>query len=304
MPLPKSLRGERVGRAAVLASTLLWGTLWIPLRHLNAAAPNGAWATAAGFALPMLVLLPVALIRRRSIGAGGLPLVRAGVLLAAAIALYADALLRGQIARVILLFYLMPVWSAVLGRVLLDVRISGTRVATIVLGLLGMCVVFGLGKSGLPAPRTVAEWMGLLSGFCWACSMVALRRAPQGAALDAAYVSFLFMAALFVLCALVPGGRSWGSPSIELFRASASWILLFGLVWMPVVLWLTMVGGSRLDPGQVAVLLMLEVVIGLVSAGLLAREPFGWRELVGAICILAACGAEVCSSSSNTALPG
>jgi len=96
-----------------------------------------------------------------------------------------------------------------------------------------------------------------------------------------------------VLFTLVPGGRPWTVPSPEVFLRSASWLLVFGLIWMPVVLWLTMFGGSRLDPGRVAVLLMLEVVIGLVSAALLTREPFGPRELAGAVFIVAACGAEV-----------
>jgi drug/metabolite transporter (DMT)-like permease len=37
---------------------------------------------------------------------------------------------------------------------------------------------------------------------------------------------------------------------------------------------------------------MLEVVIGFVSAALLTYEPFTGRELVGAVCIVAACGSE------------
>ena len=76
------------------------------------------------------------------------------------------------------------------------------------------------------------------------------------------------------------------------FLRGATWLLVFGLVWMPLVLWLTMFGGSRLDPGRVAVLLMLEVVIGLASAAVLTHEPFGRREFVGAVFVLAACGSE------------
>ena len=59
-------------------------------------------------------------------------------------------------------------------------------------------------------------------------------------------------------------------------------------MWMPLVLWLTMFGGRRPEPGRVAVLLMLEVVIGLVSAAMLTNESFGERELVGAVFIVGA----------------
>jgi drug/metabolite transporter (DMT)-like permease len=277
---------------AILVSTLFWGTLWIPLRQLNEAGLGGPWATAAGFTIPLLVLSPFGVIRWRPIVAGGWPLAQAGFLMAACIALYAEALLRGYVARVILLFYLTPVWSALLARAFLGDRITRARLVTIALGLIGMFVVFGIG-GGLPVPRSAAEWMGLLSGFLWGWSMVALRRvAPHASEFDKVFVQFLFLGLLFVIFTLVPGGRAWTLPTPDVFLRSATWLLVFGLLWMPVVLWLTMFGGSRLEPGRVAVLLMLEVVIGLVSAAMLTHEPFGPREFVGAIFIVGACGSE------------
>jgi len=180
--------------------------------------------------------------------------------------------------------------------VLLGSPITRGRVVTVALGLLGMFVVFGAGN-GLPVPRTAAEWMGLLSGFCWGWSMVSVRRVAHAAEFDKVFVQFLFVGMLFLLFTLVPGGRPWPLPTPDMFLGSAMWLLLFGLVWMPAVIWLTMFGGSRLDPGRVAVLLMLEVVIGLASAALLTDEPFGRRDLVGAICIVAACGSEFFSGN-------
>jgi len=277
---------------AILLSTLFWGTLWIPLRHLDDAGLGGPWATAAGFTLPLLVVLPFGLVRWRPITAAGWPLAHAGFLMAACFALYAEALLRGYVARVILLFYLTPVWSTLLARAFLGDRITGARLVTIALGLIGMVVVFGVG-AGVPVPRSAAEWMGLVSGFLWACSMVALRRiGPHASDFDTIFVLLLFLGVLFVIVTLVPGGRPWTMPPPEVFVRGVPWLLAFGLLWIPLVLGLTMFGGSRLDPGRVAVLLMLEIVIGLVSAALLTQEPFGPRELVGAVFIVAACGSE------------
>jgi len=277
---------------AILVSALFWGTLWIPLRELDEAGLGGPWATAAGFTIPLLVLFPVALARWRPLIAGGWPLAQVGLLMATCLGLYAEALLRGYVARVVLLFYLTPVWSTVLARVVLGDRITGSRIVTIVLGLLGMFVVFGIGN-GVPIPGTVAEWMGLLSGFLWGASMVCIRRiAPHASDFDKVFVLLLFAGVVFVLITLVPGGHPWVFPRAEVLLRSATWLLLFGLVWMPVVLWLTMFGGTRLDPGRVAVLLMLEVVIALASAALLTNEPFGPREFIGAVLIVAACGSE------------
>jgi len=281
------------GSVAILVSTLLWGTLWIPLRHLDDAGSGGPWATTAGFTMPLVVLLPFGVIRRRPIADAGWPLFRAGVLMAACIALYAEALLRGHVARVILLFYLTPVWSTLLARVSLGERITGARLATIALGLAGMLVVFGSG-TGLPVPRVAAEWMGLFSGFLWGWSMVALRRvAPEASEFDKVFVQFLFLGLLFAVFGLVPGGRPWTVPTSDVVLRGAPWLLVLGLLWMPLVVWLTVFGGSRVEPGRVAVLLMLEVVVGLVSAAALTREPFGPREVLGAVFIVGACGAEL-----------
>lgn len=282
---------------AILVSTLFWGTLWIPLRQLDHTGLGGAWATTGGFVIPLVMLLPFALVRRRRIAAGGWPLLAAGVLMATCIALYAEALLRGTVARVILLFYLTPVWSTLLGRWMLGHPITGARVATIVLGLLGMFTVFGT-SDGLPLPRAVAEWMGLLSGFFWGWSMVYIRRVEHASEFDKVFVHFLFVGLLFFLFTLIPGGRSWTMPTPALLLHSANWLLAFGIIWMPAVLWLTMFGGSRIDPGRVAILLMLEVVIGLASAAMLTEEPLGTRELLGAGLIVAACGSEFFAAES------
>lgn len=285
-----------VAGVAVLASTLLWGTLWIPLRQLNEAGLGGPWATVSGFMIPLLALSPLAVARRQSIAAGGWPLLRAGFLLSACIALYAEALLRGYVAHVILLFYLTPVWSTLLARIVLGHRITAVRMLTIASGLTGMCVVFGAGN-GLPVPQAAAEWMALASGVLCSLSMVALHRVPaQTSDFDKVFAQFVFLGMLFVLFTLAPGGRPWPTPATDMFLRGAVWLVGFGLLWMPLVVWLTIFGGSRLDPGRVTVLLMLEVVVGLVSAAALTDEPFGGREMVGAVFIVGACGIEFLAS--------
>jgi drug/metabolite transporter (DMT)-like permease len=66
---------------------------------------------------------------------------------------------------------------------------------------------------------------------------------------------------------------------------------------LPVV-WLTVFGASRLDPGRVAICLMLEVVVGLTTAALLTDEPLGVREILGAILIMSASGVEMTAPQS------
>jgi len=283
--------GGTLASLAILASTLLWGTLWIPLRQLNAAGTGDAWTVAASFFLPLLLLAPAAIRQIPRLCSGGLPLLLVGVFMAISVALYAEGMLRGQVARVILLFYLTPVWSTLLGRLMLGEPITPLRVLTIVLGLAGVMVLFGI-EQGFPLPRSLADVMGLLSGICWGLAMVYMQKTNRLPTFDRVLLPFLFVGLIFLGLALIPGGRSLALPPMDTLSAQGLWLIAFALIWLLPVMLLTVYGGSRLDPGRVAILLMLEVVIGLGSAAWLAGEPFGKREILGAALILSAGGTE------------
>ena len=291
---PLRQRHDLRWEAAILCSAVLWGTLWIPLRALRGTGLSDASATVVGFLLPLILLIPFAPGRWRRILAGGRPLAMGSFCLAVAIALYAEGVVRGQVARVLLLFYLTPVWITLLARVLLGEAITGRRIITILLGLAGAGVIFGV-EAGIPAPNGLGDWMGLTAGVAWALAMVNLNRTAERPIFDRMFVQFVFLGPCFFLVALVAGGTPHVSPSAEALFESAPWLLAFALVWMLPVIWLTIVGASRLDPGRVAILLMFEIIVGLTTAAVLTDEPFGLREAVGAGLILAASGTELVS---------
>jgi len=275
----------------VLLSAVLWGTLWIPVRRMQAGEAGAAWTTALGFLLPLAVLLPAALRRGRSTLEGLRDVGPACFFLALGIALYTEGLVRGRIALVILLFYLTPVWSTLLARIVLGVPVSGRRLATLGLGLSGMLVVFGLG-GGAAAPPSAGEWMGLAAGLTWAVALVGFRREGAQRIFDLVFAHFVFLGPLFLLAAWLPGGGAERF-ALRLEARSLVWLLVFALVWMLPVVWLTVYGAAGVEPGRFAVLLMLEIAVGLGSAALLTDEPFGLREAAGAALILGALGVEI-----------
>ncbi|MCC6641211.1 MAG: DMT family transporter [Deltaproteobacteria bacterium] len=283
-------RSDLTASLPILASALLWGTLWIPLRALNESGEVAARLTAAGFALPLLVLVPFAIHRRSELRRGGLALAGAGLGLAISIALYSEALVRGSIARVVLLFYLMPVWTALLARLRLAQPITLRRLLSIGIGLAGLVVVYGPGGAA-PATNTAGDWMALVAGIAWAATMVFFLPTPRQTALDRVVAQFAFLAPAYLLVRLVPGAHDAGAVAhapAEAVALPLGWLLAFALAWMLPVVWLTIFGASRLEPGRAAVLFMLEIAVSLATAALLADEPFGAREGIGAALIAAA----------------
>ncbi|UMA66023.1 hypothetical protein LVO79_06140 [Roseivivax marinus] len=101
----------------VVATGILWGLYWMPVRALSGAGLGGAWGTLAIVAAAALCLAPLVLARRRLSGldTGG---VAATALGGAAFVLYSVGLVHGRVAVIILLFFLTPVWSVLIGRAL------------------------------------------------------------------------------------------------------------------------------------------------------------------------------------------
>lgn len=275
---------------AVIASTVLWGTIWIPVRQLSNAGWEQGLAITVSCLVATIVLVPWLHFKRQWPLISGSRVWFLGLLMGVGIALYFEAMVRGTVARVVLLFYLMPVWCAILERILNGDTITFRRITGIVLGLCGMGVVFYEG-SGFPRPSSASDYMALLSGIVWAFAFTLSAPPNVSTPLPGRiFTSLALMGPVFYVLTLVPGSRvsvAVSSFAGGLFPAQM-WLAALALAWLLPAITLTLFGASRLEPGKVAIFLMLEVVISLISAVLLLDEPFGLRETLGATLIIAA----------------
>ncbi len=230
-----------------------------------------------------LALLPWLWRRRRRLAAGGLLLLGAGGLFGAALVSWNLALMLGEVVRVTLLFYLAPIWATLLAVGLLGERVGALRLLSVLLGLAGALVLLGLG-AGLPLPRSAGDWLGLAAGLLFALSMTLVRKGQAIEGLEQTLVSCAVATLLsLLLMALLPapGAGSFG-PGVLALAALAA------LAWLLPCTWLLLWGARFLEPGRVALLLLLEVAVAAVSAAMLAGEPFGVREAFGCLLILGA----------------
>ncbi len=284
-------RPDLLPSLAVGLASLLWGLFWLPLRYLSELGLEGGWPGLAIFALGTAFLLPGALIRRRLPGLG-LGLAVTGLTAGSAFALYATSLLLTEVVRVLLLFYLTPVWSTLLGFLLLRERVTLARAAALVLGIAGMMVVLGVDQ-GFPMPRNLGDWLALLSGLTWAYGSLRLYREDTTPLYEH---SFAFMAGAGSVSALVvclPLAGVGAVPGAAVVQAVTAPLVLFVLLLILPVVFITLGGARKLSPGRVGLLLMGEAVVGIASAALLTDEPFGLRELIGTLLVLSAAAVEV-----------
>ncbi len=112
-------------------SSVGWGLTWLPLKYLNQQGMQGPALVFVAFAAAALALLP-AFVRQKRCWQGQLHHLALIALFGGFASLsFQIALYQGEVIRVMILFYLLPVWSVLGGRLLLDERIDRLRVVTV-----------------------------------------------------------------------------------------------------------------------------------------------------------------------------
>jgi drug/metabolite transporter (DMT)-like permease len=199
---------------------------------------------------------------------------------------YSVSFAYGRVAIVILLFFLTPVWSTLIGRYVLGWKTSRLRLAAIAIGIAGLAVMLGA-DGQVPIPRGPGEWLGLISGMLWSTATTGMRTRSNLEPAEAAFV-FAVGASLGALV-LAPFLEPWPARiGVEILGKIIGWAVAAGGIWWALSMASLMWATRRLEPARVGILLMSEVIVGAVSALLLANEHIGGLELAGGALVVLA----------------
>ena len=253
--------------SALVFNAFVWGVSWWPLRQLQQLGLHPLWATV------LIFTLAVAGISWWRPGAWG-QLLRAPalwVLMMAAgttNAAFNWAVTIGDVVRVVLLFYLMPLWAVLLARWLLREPLTAAAAVRVTLALVGAGVVLWPAGGGLPLPGSLAEWLAVLGGFSFALNNVLLRREaaqPEGARALAMFLGGALVAGTLALLLSAAGATPWPP------APAAGWIVIsiaLGLLFVASNLALQH-GASQLPANVTAVVMITEILFAALSAVLL-----------------------------------
>lgn len=263
---------------------LMWGVWWLPLRWLEGSGISGDWASVYVYAMATAILAPFMWPRRAAVRAGGVPLLVVGGLTGAAFSLWNHALIDSNIIRVTLLFYLAPVWATLIKLFVYRIPLRPLRGLAILFGLAGAAVIMGI-ERGFSSALSIGDGLALLAGVTFSFSAIYAERAPHIGGWDKTLVAIVLSIPVALLLAIllplgpVPGGAAF-------FAAwPAAVVCMF---WLLPVMWLVLWGTGRIDGGRVSILLLMELIGAVISSAILTDEPFGLREVIGCILILAA----------------
>ncbi len=267
---------------SLMASSLLWGCAWLPLKTLGDGGIDALLLAFSTFTLLTLATLPFALGRLRP-ATDGVPLLLIALLGGGANLAFTLAMVYGEVVRAMALFYLLPLWGVLGGRLILGERIDGLRWLGVVLALAGAWLVLG-GVDILHTLPSGFELFGLLAGLLLAMNNLVFR-GVQRLALSAK------LAAMFVGCAGLAGAALLTTNAHwPVTAAPTAWggVVLYAFVWLLPANLGAQYGVTHLEAGRASVILILELVAAVVSATLIGGERLLPLEWLGAGLILTA----------------
>ncbi len=268
---------------ALLAGAALWGLVWYPMRLLEETGLTGLWLTLLIYSFTLVVSLPVT--GRKFGEVIQSPAILLPILLAAGwtnIA-FVLAILDGNILRVLLLFYLAPVWATLLGYYFLGERLTRRSWLVLVLAMAGALIMLWSPEMGWPWPSDTSDWMAITSGMAFAISNLFVRKGQSvslAAKLGVSWLGVVVMAGILIVIFQQPV-PAMSMPVVSGAAATG----IFGILVMTT---LVQYGVTHMPVHQSAVILLFEIVVGAISQQLLTDEMMTLREWGGGVLIILA----------------
>ena len=198
---------------------------------------------------------------------------------------YLVAVMEAEVIRIVLLFYLAPLWTVPLARWMLNEKLTVAGYVTMAVAMTGAFVMLWRPELGLPAPRNGYELLGLIAGIAFALSNVLVKRvahvSPEAKSLAGAMG--VALVALPVALWQMPVLNEW------LPRAAPHALLI---VVIGIVLLVTSValqyGLSQVSANRAAVILLFELIVAAIAAHYLAGEITRPQDWIGGAMIVSA----------------
>lgn len=279
-------------------NAFVWGVSWIPFRQIASHGLHPLWTTCLIY---MVIATAMGLVRRHAWkGFAAFPmLVALGLAAGFTNVGFNWAVTQGDVVRVVLLFYLMPLWSVLLAWLLLGERPTGGALARVALALTGVVVVLKTPGTDWPVPSSLPDWLGVAAGFGFAVTNIVLRHLRNAPGESRALAMFCGCTVVAGIGAL--GGTIFGNIDSPMLASSGwlGWAALLGTGFIIANVCLQY-GAPKLAASTTSVIMLSEVLFASVSSVALGAATMDPRILVGgALIVLGA----VWSAFARTAPP-
>lgn len=256
------------------------------MRLFEHAGLPAVWTTLLMYLAAAVISLPLAF--REKGFRQALPLDLLWLALAAGVTnlAFLTALIEGEVMRVMLLFFLSPLWSVLISRWWLGEHLSPAAWGMLLLAMSGTVTMLWRTDLGAPWPHGFADWLALFAGVMFSVNNVLSRKLAQVSMVLKTTAVFWGVVVVSLTMILLTNPQV---PDVSINVWLAAPIIGGGLIIAMTIS--VLYGLARMPVYRSAVLMLFELIVAAVSAWLLTEEIMTLAEwLGGALIVTAAYG--------------
>lgn len=268
---------------ALLFGATMWGLIWYPIRLFEAQGLLGLWSSALMYCGTLVVAIPVLYKGWREWLKSPLLFFLMAIATGWTNVAFILAILEGNVVRVLLLFYLSPIWATLLSYFFLGEQLSRRSLVVLFLAMIGAVIMLWDDSLGFPAPQSTADWLALSAGVAFAITNVLIHKLSDATVMVKTATGWLGVFIVAFVLIYFTGEKITASTNVM------AWAWLLGAVVMTLMNIAVVYGVTHMPVHRSAIILLFEIVVGAVSSLLLTDEIIQQKEWIGGgLVILAA----------------
>lgn len=267
----------------LLLGATMWGLVWYPIRLFEAQGLHGLWSSALMYCGTFVIAIPVLYKGWREWLKNPLLFFLMAIAAGWTNVAFILAILDGNIVRVLLLFYLSPIWATLLGYFFLGEQLSKRAMVVLLVAMIGAIVMLWDSSLGFPAPQSESDWLALSAGVAFAITNVLIHKLSDATVMVKTATGWLGVFIVAFVLIYFTGEINTATTEVMVW----AWIL--GAAVMTLMNIAVVYGVTHMPVHRSAIILLFEIVVGAVSSLLLTDEIIQLQEWVGgSLVILAA----------------
>jgi drug/metabolite transporter (DMT)-like permease len=277
---------QRIAVFGLLFGALGWGIMWFPYRIIAEAGISGAASSLYTYGITTIIAGVYFAKHWRGMFELPLSIVCLSIVAGWTNLAYVLAVIDGEVMRIMLLFYLSPLWTLVLAHFWLKEKTSTKGYIAIAVSLLGAFIMlYDPQVSYLPLPKNTAEWLALSSGLGFALSNVITRQSTH---LSIRAKSFAVWVGVLVVSIAYIALSKEALPAPSFLTASIWLVISLTALLLFAATLLVQYGVTQIPATRASVLFLFELVVAAIASYYLAHETMAINEWVGGSLIVLA----------------
>ena len=287
--MKKSTDGTVRKYALIMLSGILWGTIGLFVKVLDAKGSSSEYTTFVRMTFAFLLLLTITLVKE---GPGAFRIGRRTLLSCALLGFvsmslnnlcYTNAVNRLGMSLAAAILYMAPIFTSIQSKLLFHENIGRNKLIALAFNVFGCVLAATGGRLSLEGVSVIGLLFGIGAAFAYSTQNIFGRLATDKASPFVVATYNFFFAAVFTLVV----ARPFSTMSDPFDPQILVWGLLFGLIPTTIAYLLYFAGIQGLkETSKVPVFCSLELVVATMLGGLLFKERLLPLSLLGTVMIL------------------